>query len=205
MDEGGEAGIELEAAAGWRKGLAGVIDAGIPMAVAYARRRRRPAHGKGSSGGGIGEAIGGVLARSALIERMGSPGQRLMGLRTVDRRTGRPVTLRRATLLTGLGVGVTVARARLRAPSPASDSPERQRAGEELRREVRELREQHAREPEALEAAMMELYRRRAPAVRLGGGKLIAGVGLQFLVGRVRRRVAPTEVVRSRRPDPHSP
>jgi hypothetical protein len=128
-------------------------------------------------------------------EQIGSPGQRLLGIRTVDRRTGARVDWWRSLTLAAMsGVGVALSRA----------SPQRDRELEvkrwEFRRELQAAASSHAGDPEARAAAIRELDGRYQVNVDLGRRVgLLAALGLLRLV--LRRRLAPTtEIsVRTRR------
>lgn len=192
-------------APGWRRAAAGLLDAGVVAAVVFAVRR---------AGGGLAreqsrrialDALGG-LAGSALLERLGSPGERLMGVRTVDSRTGRPVELWRALLLTALGVGIRALRGVL-VPRPGLAANDEQRGRREaLARDIREVRSRYAADPEARDEAVIALMgERRAPAVQVDVGRVVAVTLVAGLVPRrLQRRLAPTTVVR-RRAGAHNP
>jgi hypothetical protein len=145
-----------------------------------------------------------VLSRGArqaaelLGERFGSPGQRIVGLRTVDSRTGEPVALPLSVALALLKLATGPLSGRL-APV-ASASP--QQAHSDLAREIKDLRERHPDDPQARIAALHELYEARAvePAAPLASfaRRQAVSVALGQLNKRLRRRLAPTTVVLGR-------
>lgn len=83
------------------------------------------------------------------------PGKALVGIRTVDARTGGPVTLRSAVI----SQVVELARERLvgRVRAPTMRRHERRQA--EARRRVQEVQAAHAGDPETIQAATLQAYR----------------------------------------------
>ena len=198
MDDVAAESHAVRSAPGWRRALAGLIDSAILAAVHFvrrlaqadSRRRRR-------------SALEALIGPTPLLERVGSPGERLLGIQTVDRRTGQPVAWWRAALLTAAAVGVRALRTRL-TPKPLTDEQRQRWAA--LQSDMQELRTRYADDPEALEAAMAELTReRRAPSTNAGAARaLLAGVVPWFVSRQLTRRIAPTVVV-LRRTRAHSP
>jgi hypothetical protein len=197
--------IELELASGSRRAAAGSLDAAIIGATLYVRHRvrgprtfadrpkRSPAR----------EAAMTLLGDTALRERVGSPGERLLGVRTVDRRSGEPLALWRVAVLTAAAVAVRLLRMCLM-PDPVSD--EQRLGNERFAREVADLRARHADDSDALNAAMIELWRERPiPPVSVDVRRSLGvALALALVSRRLQRSLAPTAVVR-RRNDPHSP
>jgi hypothetical protein len=128
-------------------------------------------------------------------EQLVSPGQRLAGVRTVDRRTGRRVALWRTLVLVGVRTGGQLAAARL---APPVLTPERERAAEAMRAEVDEVRRKHRDDPAAMQAEMREVHARH----RVPGPNLAAAIGpslaLAAINNRLQRRLAP--IVEARAP-----
>jgi len=139
-------------------------------------------------------------AAKLLGERFGSPGQRIVGLRTVDSRSGEPVALALSIALALLTLGGELLRRRLAPTRVSSPSSEAQAAFAE---EVRDLRERHAADPQAGDAAVLELYRERKlepTVVALPFARALAvGLVIGQLQRLLRRRLAPTTVVLVRR------
>ncbi len=139
-------------------------------------------------------------AAKLLGERFGSPGQRIVGLRTVDSRSGEPVALPLSIALALLTLGGGLLRGRL-APTTVAGPTSEARA--DFERELREMRERHADDPQARDAAVLELYRERKlepTAVTLPFARaLVIGLAIGQANRRLRRRLAPTTVVLARR------
>ncbi len=192
---------EIRPAPLWRRTLSGAADAAIVWAGMWLWRRR--AVGEASQARAVNPLAVPVGAVGELArEQLRSPGQRLLGLRTVDRRTGDRPELRRALGLLGLEVGGQRL-ARAIAPAPLTLEQERQREG--FLEELNAINQRHAHDRDALEAERRQLYERHeGPAGKLwrSAGPTLA-IGL--LGGLLRRRLAPTTEVLVRERGPHSP
>ncbi len=192
-----------------REGLASLIDMvtiGLPYAL-FARRAAR-----GADGRALGRAAGGRWgrvfnwARPALDEQVGSPGAWIVGLRTVDSRTGRRVALWRTLAL-------TLARAAIgelqrRAVGVRSPAVEAEHAT--LARELQAIKDAHPDDPGARADAIKRLYSERGGIdVRFNPLRVLGGVTAATFANRwLRRRLAPTVVIvtaRRARERPHSP
>ena len=138
--------------------LAGLVDAALLAGIACAFRGRRQGPPAARALALLGSA--GEFAR----EQIASPGQRLLGVRTVDRRTGRRTELWR----TGLLLGASVAGRRLTRAAEARACPE---AEPERERFLPELRDIHERHPRRLARAR----RRASGAVRAPHGDASTG------------------------------
>jgi hypothetical protein len=138
-------------------------------------------------------------ARDALRaagEQYGSPGQRIVGLRTVDARTGRPVALRRRLLLIVIARASELLRNRvMNANNAAAQAHQR-----ELTERLKLLRAEHGEgTPELQEAIGQQFEQRRAdgavqPAVN-NLWLLPVGIAIGVLNRRLERALAPTIVV----------
>ncbi len=181
---------EIERAPWWRRRLADLLDGAIGAAVAWSLRDWFSARRTGTALSLL--APGGELVR----EQLASPGQRLAGVRTVDRRTGRRLQLWRTLLLIGVRVGGQLATARFAA---SVDAPGREHAAEALEARVDAARRAHEGDPAAADAAAREAFARsRVPGPGLAftlGPFIAAGV----INNRLRRRLAPTVEVRASR------
>jgi hypothetical protein len=167
--------------------LASAVDSAIVGGAVWIARRR-------SVSGGIDRAAGwGRLfgpASELVHQQIGSPGQRLLGLRTVDRRTGRRLELWRTLALLGADVGGWLLMRRV-APAPLTASQERDRLT--FLDELNAIQQRHSDDPGAREAARQRLFERQPPSgpailARTAGPILVVGL----LKNRLRRRLAPT-------------
>jgi hypothetical protein len=139
-------------------------------------------------------------AVGVLSEQLGTPGRWIVGLRTVDRRTGRRVALWRSLAVALLGAVTQAVRRRLTPASRPISESER----EDFVREVEAIRERYADDSQLMQEKMMRLYEQRRIGVNLWRW-LPATVGPALIKSRLRRRLAPTVVVVSRPRDRHSP
>ncbi len=192
-----ESNPQLTPASRKREALAAIIDMaaiGVPHSL-YMSRAQRTASGRARL-----EKLGGRwnrasnIARPVLDEQIGSPGVWIIGLRTVDSRTGRRVALWRTLVLAlarvlswELGRGALGVR-------PPLSKPERA----DLAREMQAIRDAHADDDEARQLAMMRLYQERRVDVKLGWRWLAGLAGAVFVNHWLRRRLAPTVVVSTR-------
>jgi hypothetical protein len=198
-------GGDQERAPRWRSTAAAIVDAALTWPV---RRRaigpppRAEVDADPAAAPRRRAGLPANLIAEALREQVGTPGQRLLGIRTVDRRTGARVELWRSLLLLGSGWASLLLVRRL---APGGRSAEQQRAVEAYWRELREIGIRHADDPEAAHAERRELFDRSPPPLavnvwRAVGPMLAAGL----LMIRLRRRVAPTVEVIARRAS-HNP
>jgi hypothetical protein len=180
--------------------LAAMIDAatiGVPSFL-YMRRAQRSADGRaqlGKLGGQWNRVIGPV--RASLDQQVGSPGGWVVGLRTIDSRTGRRVALWR-TLVLALA---RIAMGMLQRRTFGVNTPTSQAEHASFARELEAIKHAHPDDPEARNDAMMRLYRERERRVdvNLFGWRMLAGIVGSVLVNQwLRRRLAPTVVVSSR-------
>jgi hypothetical protein len=135
-------------------------------------------------------------------EQLGSPGQRLLGLRTVDRRTGRRLELWRTLAVLGAALG---GRAVMRRVAPSAPTPSQERDRREFLDELNAIHERHREDPDALQAERRRLFERQQPvtATLLGAAGPTLAAGL--FNNRLRRRLAPTTEARIRRAGSQSP
>ncbi len=188
----------IEVAPWWRRVLAGGVDAAIVGGATWLSRRQ-------SSGADARTASWAPLLApipELVREQLGSPGQRLLGLRTVDRRTGRRLELWRTLVILGATLGGRVVMRRF-APSPPT--PSQARDQREFLDELNAIHERHRDDPDALQAERRQLFARQQPVratlLSAAGPALAAGL----LNNRLRRRLAPTTEIRIRRADSQSP
>jgi hypothetical protein len=186
-----------------RRMLAGTTDAAVAVGLTLLDRRLSADRDRPGSKGSANSSWLRVLGPTASLvrEQMGSPGQRLLGLRTVDRRTGRRVDLWRTLILVGAQAGGQALRRRL---APAGRSPRTAAEQESIGRELRMLRERFAEDPDALQAAMSRHYERHQVTVDVArpiGFIVILGLLNSWL----RRRLAPTIDVLAREHHDHNP
>jgi len=135
-------------------------------------------------------------------EQLGSPGQRLLGLRTVDRRTGRRLQLWRTVAVLGATLG---GRLVMRRFAPSAPTPAQTRDQREFLDELNAIHERHRDDPDALQAARRQLFARQQPVRVTLIGAAGPAVAFGLLNNRLRRRLAPTTEVRIRRAGSQSP
>jgi hypothetical protein len=139
-------------------------------------------------------------AVGVLRQQLGSPGAWIVGLRTVDRRTGRRLALWRTLAASLVEVATEAGRRRL-TPAPRLIT---QSENEDLIRDVEAIRERYADDDQLREEATMRLYEERRIGMNLWR-VLPAIVGPALINNRLHRRLAPTVVVLARPPARHSP
>ncbi len=173
----------------WRRGAAGALDTALIGAVAWLRAR---------GPGGAAEATRRLrflrlIPAEALREQLRTPGQRLLGVRTVDRRTGERVALWRTLLLTAVAAGGQQLSRRFAMPDAEQDAQR-----ERFLDEVRELDMRHPPDSPGRAEAMRAMRERHGSV----SGDLLRQLGpalaASLLTSRLRRRLAPTVEVRSR-------
>jgi len=184
---------EIASAPRWRIVLAGLTDAAIAGSVAWSLRTR-------VSSGRVGRTGFALMAPTGdfVREQLASPGQRLLGVRTVDRRTGRRVELWRTLVLLGVGAGGQLAARRLTPPAVTADH-ERQRA--EIAAGLQDIQQRHPEDSAAREAAQAELFASYPNPIVVNLGRAMApSLAANLINKRLRRRLAPTtEIVVRRR------
>jgi hypothetical protein len=165
-------------APGWRVMAAALIDSAALWPLARrASRRAAPLN---------------ALAE-VVREQVGSPGQRLLGVRTVDRRTGERVPLARSLALAATSSAGSLLTRRL---APSRANADRQRALEDYWRSLREIDARHPDDPEAAAAERLALVPPPlAVDIRIA---LAPTVAVALLTSVLRRRLAPTAQVLKR-------
>jgi hypothetical protein len=188
-----------------RRTLAGLIDAstfGLLFAL-YVRWKWRSGREPGPDHNPAGlerwlRLLNPVLG--VVSEQLGTPGAWIVGLRTVDPRTGRRVALWRTLAVVLLGVLTEAGRRRLTPPVPPISESERGEFG----REMRAIREGYADDGKLQREAMSRFYEQHRVDVNpLRWLPAIAGAAL--INNRLRRHLAPTVVVVSRPRERHNP
>ena len=182
----------------WRAGLAGLLDVGLVGVVTWLSSRGR---------GGAAEAASRLrwlrlIPAEALREQLGTPGQRLLGLRTVDRRTGRRVALWRSLALTAVAAGGQQLARRVAPPTPSAEE-ERQR--ESYLYELRAIHQRHPAPSHERSAEIRALQERHGPAGSHLARSLAPALAAGLLTARLRRRLAPTVEILVRRRGDHRP
>jgi hypothetical protein len=184
---------ETSPAPRWRRALAGLADIAIVVGVAWLRRRRGDARGPGDARLASLSGSAGELIR----EQLGSPGQRLFGVRTVDRRTGERVTPWRTLLLFGARAGGELLVGRL---ARVGQTPERERERERFMEEMRALNKRHPPGSPGRNAELSALTERSpGPVIANPAPAMAAGLAMALINSRLRRRLAPTTEVAVRR------
>lgn len=177
-----------------RQAFATLIDVALAGAVAWSQRGRANA--------GVLRWLR-LLPAEAVREQLRTPGQRLLGIATVDTRTGRRVALWRTLVLLAVGAAGQALSARLR----GREDPDAERRREAVRRDLDEIARGHADDRAARQAAMQRsLGEHEPPSIYPG---LLRAIAPAFVVStlnrRLRRRLAPTRQVRVGGSGPHSP
>jgi hypothetical protein len=178
----------------WRRMVAGAIDIALHYSLGWCvrRLRRLPAGWRDVLQGDEPTWIKFVGPGSTLVqEQLGAPGQRMLGIRTVDRRTGARVPAWKSLVLaaSSFGAGVFVKRG-----ARAAMSPERVLERQRFMREWKAIAERHANDPDAREAARDELAKQYR-----GDGCAWRFAALALVGNLLRRRLAPTTEVSVRR------
>jgi len=190
----------LQPATRRQRALAGLIDLAVTglflgawwrwRGAGAARQDRPRARGR------VGRAALLRVLREGIEEQLGSPGERLVGIRTVDRRTGRRVELWRTIVVALVRLGGQLAGRSLQ-PEPAQRDPGEE---EQTRQEILAIKERFADDPEARDAALMEHYRTHRQPVHVDLARPLASIlAVSIVNGRLRRRLAPTILVDRRR------
>ena len=179
--------------------LAGALDAALLGGATWLWRQRR--RGEGTRATRSMPPL--ELAAESLRQQLRSPGQLLLGTRTVDRRTGRRLELWRTLVLLGVGVARWMLMRRL-TPPQLTPAQERDRNGflEELNAiQVRNPDDAVARDAER--RRLLERQHNPFPDVLRHTAAPMLAIGL--LNSRLRRRLAPTTEVLAARREPHKP
>ena len=177
----------------WRRTGANLIDAGLLGGLWWLARSR----GIVREGGTVARLM--AVPGDILREQLRSPGQRLLGTRTVDRRTGRRLALWRTFAVMGAGVAGQALSRRL---GPA-ETPEREREREAFSAEMEAIMRRHPQSSAERDAEREALFA-RYPSTNFARA-LAPGVISGLLTSRLRRRLAPTVEVLARGSADHSP
>jgi hypothetical protein len=179
----------------WRRAGANLIDMAFTGSVWWLALSRGPV-GEGTARSRL-MAIAGNLLR----EQVRSPGQRLFGTLTVDRRTGRRLALWRTIAV----FGSRVAGAQITRRLEPARTPERERAREAAGAEIAEIMRRHPQATPEREAELAAAHDRHSSSMP----SLARAVGPSVVVGllttRLSRRLAPTVEILARRRADHSP
>jgi hypothetical protein len=191
-DSEAEEAPALEQAPRGRRTLAGIIDAGVWSAPMWIAVRRMRAAEDGAAAGER-AARAGQAAKfgwAVLGQQLGTPGEWIAGVRTVDRRSGRRLALWRSLAAASLALAAAelTRRARDSAEVERPDAHERERA-------VREIWEKHRDDVPARNAALMDYYAEHRVATPDPARWLLLPLALGLVQSRLRKRLAPTVVV----------
>ncbi len=182
-------GIDIAQASRSRRALAGLID----VAIFGALTRRVLSHGDRERL----RLLSSIASPEALREQLRTPGQRIAGLRTVDRRTGERVALWRSLVLAGASGCGALAMRRVQ-PSPPTSEQERER--ERALVEMESLYRRHPIDREAREAERARLATQARSPVDFDVKRVLATtLAVALLRAALRRRLAPTIEVDARR------
>jgi hypothetical protein len=186
----GMSNVGVSPAPRWRSTLAGVTDAAILGGAAWLWRRRAGDAALGRRSRRV--SLLGPLAE-LVREQLGSPGQRVLGLRTVDRRTGRRPELWRTFVVLGAALGGQLLVRRL---TPPVMTPQQERQREDFMEELRAIHERHPDDASAREAERRRLFERHPGPIKVNLWRTAApAIAIALLKNRLRRRLTPTLVV----------
>jgi hypothetical protein len=180
----------------WRRLLAGLVDGAILDGARWAARRGSPRAARGRP-----SKVLQLLDPAAELasQQLGSPGQLLLGLRTVDRRTGERVLVQRSLLAFWLGAGAQLL---FRRVIPL-ETPEHRRERKRVMAEAKLITERHREDVEARQAELIALFKSsQAPNV-LPAMAIVMPAGV--VSGWLRHRIAPTVQILSERRRSHNP
>jgi hypothetical protein len=179
---------EITPARGWQRLAAGVVDMAIAAAAVWGLQRR---FSKVPPGGWSLEPWVELVR-----QQLGSPGQRLLGLRTVDKRTGRRIELWRSlVVLAASSSGQMIVR-RLR-PRP---TPEQESEHERFRVELRRIHDRYPEDSAGRDEEMRALFGSYPGPLTVKVWRSIAPVVAVALINLgLRRRLAPTTEILVRR------
>ena len=177
----------------WRRVLAGLLDAAILTAVyslgifGALRRGRASAPLPTAPGRLVGAA---TFAMAALRVRGDSPGLRILGLERRDRLTGRRSGTLRAVAAVALSQMPRIAASRATAAARARAAQPRAAAIQARHAILRNLRAEHAADPDAFRRAARELAPVSVVSWRILGVHLLISAVLRRALAPLRRRVA---------------
>ena len=191
---------EPRAAPRWRRVLAGLLDTAILTAVyslgvfGAVRRMRASAPARTAPGRLAGAA---TFAMAALRARGDSPGLRLLRLERRDRLSGRRPGTLRAIAAVALSQLPRIAASRATASARARAAGPRAAAVQARQVALRNLRAEHAADPDAFQRAARELAPPTVASWRILGAYLLISAVLRRVLAPLRRRVAgdPVTVV----------
>lgn len=179
--------------------LAGALDAALLGGATWLWRKRQ--WGEGTRATRSMPLL--ELASESLRQQLRSPGQLLLGVRTVDRRTGRRVELWRTLVLLGVGVARALFMRRV-APPRLTPEQERDRSG--FLDELNAIQERHPDDATARETERQRLFERQHnPVPDMLRRTAVPMLAIGLLNSRLRRRLAPTTDVLAGRRESHNP
>ncbi len=183
----------------WRRTAAGLVDAAVFGGVSLRARKI----GVVREGTLLARLLTPSMLDLLLGQQLRTPGQLMLGIRTVDRRNGARVALWRSLALAGAGAAGGDLVRRL---APTED-PARRRAQQALASETHEIFKRHPQASPEREAALREASARYPNSmvspdpVRIFLPPLLVGL----LSAGLRRRLAPTVEVLAREGSDHRP
>ncbi len=182
------ADIGIERAPRWRSTLAGLADFAVAGTAAWALRRG----GRAS----FAESMSMLGPSSEIVrQQLRSPGQRLLGIRTIDERTGARVALWRSLAVLAAGAGAQLLASRL---APGTPSPEQALARERFQDQIADTYRRHSADPATGEAERERLMANPPPGTSLNLWRDVGPpLAVTLLGGLVRRRLVSTKEVRA--------
>jgi hypothetical protein len=192
---------EIRPAPRVRRMLAGALDAALVAGGTWLWRRRQAGGGENPRAARWTAVL--EPATQSVREQLRSPGQLLLGLRTVDRRTGRRLELWRTLVLLGVGVARPIL---MRHLSPLQLTPEQERDRSGFLDELNAIQERHPDDESAREAERQRLFARQHNQLPdILRRTAVPALALGLLNSRLRRRLAPTTEVLAEAREDHNP
>jgi hypothetical protein len=187
-----------------RRLFAGLINVGVvalPTAIHWRRAMRAARNGgRPARAPRWTSVLGPVLA--IVAEQVGMPGDWVMGVRTVDQRTGARIALWRTLTVQLARIAARLLIRRQMPPPVMTTDAERRRQFSE----IKAIEERHRDDENARNAELMRHYSDNG----VNGGSapwrmLLASIGSALLNQLIRRRLAPPVVIDARARRSHSP
>jgi hypothetical protein len=182
---------EAPKAPAWRRTGANLVDMALFGGLFWLARSR----GLARENSVVARFMG--LPVEVLREQLRSPGQRLLGTHTVDRRTGRRVALWRTLAL----IGARAAGAELTRRLEPVRTPELEREREAANAEVTDIMRRHPQASPEREAELQAAYARHSHTTPSLPRAVAPSLVVGLVTTRLRRRLAPTVEVLAPAPD----
>jgi hypothetical protein len=182
-------------APGWRRTGANLVDMAVFGGLFWLARSR----GRAREGSAAARLMG--IPVEVLREQLRSPGQRLLGTRTVDRRTGTRVALWRTLAL----VGARAAGAELTRRLEPAPRPDLEAEREAVRAEISDIMRRHPQASPERQAELQAAHARHSRTMPSLPRMIVPSLVIGLATTRLRRHLAPTVEVLAPGRAPHSP